>query len=266
MKNYLDKIIESKFEVVEVQKKRLNLDSIKSQLEGIPSRKGFINAIKKRNNEGLISVIAEIKKASPSKGVIREDFSPEKIAKQYEVNGATCLSVLTDEEYFQGSLDYLKNIRLAVDIPLLRKDFIIDEYQIYQSKLYGADCILLIVSALSDIQLKEYKEIAETLNLDILVEIHDLAELNRILPLDFSLVGINNRNLNTFEVNLATTQDLSLKLLNKLVVSESGIKTKEDIERILSFNVRNFLVGESFMRAENPGIELKRLFFADGSI
>ena len=167
----------------------------------------------------------------------------------------------TDENFFQGHLDYLAKIRSEVEIPLLRKDFIVDEYQIYQSKLYGADCILLIVSALSDNQLKDYKEIAESLDLDVLVEIHDQEELHRIKPLDFSLIGINNRNLSTFEVNLETTLDLSIELRDKLVVSESGIKTEADVKKILSFNVFNFLVGESFMRAENPGTELKRLFF-----
>ena len=172
---------------------------------------------------------------------------------------------MTDAEYFQGSLNYLKEIRSEVDIPLLRKDFIIDQYQIYQSKIYGADCILLIVSVLSDEQLKEYKQLADELNLDVLVEIHNENEMERILPLDFSLIGINNRNLTTFEVNLETTKNLSMRLGDKLVVSESGIKTKRDINQVLSYQVLNFLVGESFMRAENPGIELKRLFFADGS-
>ena len=261
MLSYLDKIIEDKFAVVAAQKASHNLEDIKSKLIDSPARKGFIESIRRRNDKGLVSVIAEIKKASPSKGIIREDFLPEKIARQYEVNGATCLSVLTDENFFQGHLDYLAKIRSEVEIPLLRKDFIVDEYQIYQSKLYGADCILLIVSALSDNQLRDYKEIAESLDLDVLVEIHDQEELHRIKPLDFSLIGINNRNLSTFEVNLETTLDLSIELRDKLVVSESGIKTEADVKKILSFNVFNFLVGESFMRAENPGTELKRLFF-----
>ena len=260
MTNYLDKIIQTKFEVVAEQKKELSLESLKSQLSETPPRKPFIDSIKMRNEAGMVSVIAEIKKASPSKGVIREDFLPVKIAKQYEENGATCLSILTDEEFFQGSLNYLKEIRSEVDIPLLRKDFIIDEYQIYQSKLYGADCILLIVSALTDEQLKEYKQLAAELSLDVLVEIHDEDELERILPLDFSLIGINNRNLTTFEVDLETTKHLSSRLEGKIVVSESGIKNREDIDQILSYDVLNFLVGESFMRADNPGLELNKLF------
>ena len=193
----------------------------------------------------------------------RPQSLPEQIAQQYEENGATCLSVLTDEEYFQGSLDYLKNIRAEVNLPLLRKDFLIDEYQIYQSKFYGADCILLIASALSDDQLLEYKNIAEELDLDVLVEIHDEEELERILPIDFSLIGINNRNLSTFEVDLETTKNLSMRLGDKLVVSESGIKTKRDINQVLSYQVLNFLVGESFMRAKNPGLELNKLFFLE---
>ncbi|MDG2019523.1 MAG: indole-3-glycerol phosphate synthase TrpC [SAR86 cluster bacterium] len=263
MTNYLDKIIKTKSEVVEVQKSSQSLQSIKIQLKDSAPRRGFISAIQKRHDKGLVSVIAEVKKASPSKGIIREDFSPEQIAQQYEENGATCLSVLTDEEYFQGSLDYLKNIRAEVNLPLLRKDFLIDEYQIYQSKFYGADCVLLIASALSDNQLLEYKNIAEELDLDVLVEIHDEEELERILPIDFSLIGINNRNLSTFEVNLETTKNLSMRLGDKLVVSESGIKTKRDINQVLSYQVLNFLVGESFMRAKDPGLELNKLFFLE---
>ena len=262
MASYLDKILSTKVEVVKKQKSLLNLDEIKTRLEDITPSKGFISSIRERNDKGLISVIAEIKKASPSKGIIREDFSPKKIAKQYESNGATCLSILTDEEFFQGSLDYLKSIKAEVNIPLLRKDFIVDEYQIYQSKLYGADCILLIVSALSDSQLLEYKNIAEELGLDILVEIHNQEELERIMPMEFSLIGINNRNLSTFEVDLEVTKELSAGIKDKLVVTESGIQTKEDIHKIVSYQVLNFLVGESFMRADDPGQELKKLFFS----
>ena len=262
MASYLDKILSTKVEVVKKQKSLLNLDEIKTRLEDITPAKGFISSIRERNDKGLISVIAEIKKASPSKGIIREDFSPKKIAKQYESNGATCLSILTDEEFFQGSLDYLKSIKAEVNIPLLRKDFIVDEYQIYQSKLYGADCILLIVSALSDSQLLEYKNIAEELGLDILVEIHNQEELERIMPMEFSLIGINNRNLSTFEVDLEVTKELSAGIKDKLVVTESGIQTKEDIHKIVSYQVLNFLVGETFMRADDPGQELKKLFFS----
>jgi indole-3-glycerol phosphate synthase len=262
MTSYLDKILSTKVLEVDQQKSLLNLDDIKLRIDDASPSKGFINAIQERNKKGLVSVIAEIKKASPSKGIIREDFSPTEIAKQYETNGATCLSILTDEKYFQGSLDYLKQVRTQVEIPLLRKDFIIDEYQIYQSKLYGADCILLIVSALTDNQLIEYKSIAEELSLDVLVEVHNQQELERILTMNFSLIGINNRNLSTFEVSLETTRDLSSLSGEATLVSESGIRNKKDIEEILSYGVLNFLVGESFMRAEDPGNELKKLFFA----
>tara|TARA_Y100000766_G_scaffold131679_1_gene113226 strand:- start:129 stop:917 length:789 start_codon:yes stop_codon:yes gene_type:complete len=262
MTSYLDKILSTKVLEVDQQKSLLNLDDIKLRIDDASPSKGFINAIQERNKKGLVSVIAEIKKASPSKGIIREDFSPTEIAKQYETNGATCLSILTDEKYFQGSLDYLKQVRTQVEIPLLRKDFIVDEYQIYQSKLYGADCILLIVSALTDNQLIEYKSIAEELSLDVLVEVHNQQELERILTMNFSLIGINNRNLSTFEVSLETTKDLSSLLGEATLVSESGIRNKKDIEEILSYGVLNFLVGESFMRAEDPGNELKKLFFA----
>ena len=262
MNSYLDKILSTKVLEVDQQKSLLNLDDIKLRIDDASPRKGFINAIQERNKKGLVSVIAEIKKASPSKGIIREDFSPTEIAKQYETNGATCLSILTDEKYFQGSLDYLKQVRTQVEIPLLRKDFIVDEYQIYQSKLYGADCILLIVSALTDNQLIEYKSIAEELSLDVLVEVHNQQELERILTMNFSLIGINNRNLSTFDVSLETTRDLSRQSGEAMLVSESGIRNKKDIEEILSYGVLNFLVGESFMRAEDPGNELKKLFFA----
>jgi len=262
MNSYLDKILSTKVLEVDQQKSLLNLDDIKLRIDDASPSKGFINAIQERNKKGLVSVIAEIKKASPSKGIIREDFSPTEIAKQYETNGATCLSILTDEKYFQGSLDYLKQVRTQVEIPLLRKDFIVDEYQIYQSKLYGADCILLIVSALTDNQLIEYKSIAEELSLDVLVEVHNQQELERILTMNFSLIGINNRNLSTFEVSLETTRDLSSLSGEATLVSESGIRNKKDIEEILSYGVLNFLVGESFMRAEDPGNELKKLFFA----
>ena len=235
--------------------KQVKKVALKSSANPRFSEENFVDSKK-------ISVIAEVKKASPSKGVIRKDFSPKQIAKQYESSGATCLSILTDEEYFQGSIHYLMDIRSEVKLPLLRKDFIIDEYQIYQSRLFGADCILLIVSILSDDQLGNFKKIAESLNLDVLVEIHDLNELDRIRPFDFPLIGINNRNLSTFEVDLETTKIIAEKIPHRLVVSESGIKTKSDINQIVSYDVRNFLVGESFMRAQDPGQELKRLFFS----
>jgi len=260
MNSYLDKIIDQTVSTVELDKKKNPLQELKSYLSDLNSTKGFFEAIKTRHDKGLVSVIAEIKRASPSQGLIRENFNPKEIAQSYQESQATCLSVLTDSPYFQGSLEDLASVREVVELPLLRKDFIVDEYQIYQSRLYGADCILLIASILSDVQLNEFKEIAKELNLDVLIEVHDKAEMDRARKLDFSLIGINNRDLKTFEVNIETTINLSKNLHNKIIVSESGIKTKEDVKKILSSGTKTFLVGESFMRASNPGEELKELF------
>ena len=262
MNSYLDKIIEQTTSTVEVDKKKIPLQELRSYISDLNETKGFFNSIKARHDDGLVSVIAEIKRASPSQGLIRENFSPKDIAKSYQASQATCLSVLTDAPYFKGSLEDLAAVREVVELPLLRKDFIVDEYQIYQSRFYGADCILLIASVLSDIQLKEFKEIAQELNLDVLIEVHDSVEMDRAKDLGFSLIGINNRNLKTFKVNLETTINLSKDIKDKIMVSESGIKTKDDINKILSSGIKTFLVGESFMRASNPGEELKKLFFS----
>ena len=261
MDNVLEKICDIKRDHVAIQKRKNSEAKLISEIKYAEPPRGFKHALQTAKISNKIGLIAEIKKASPSKGVIRKEFLPEEIARQYERKNATCLSILTDEEYFQGSLNYLESIRASVNLPLLRKDFTIDEYQIYQSKAYGADCILLIASVLTDAQLQEYKEIAESIGLDVLVEIHNKDELRRITPIDFSLIGINNRNLSTFDVDLNTTKELSSEIEDKLVVSESGIKTNEDIDKILSFGVLNFLVGESFMRAEDPGEALEKLFF-----
>jgi len=262
MNSYLDKIIEQTASAVEIDKQKIPLQELKSYLSDLNETKGFFKSIKARHDDGLISVIAEIKRASPSQGLIRENFNPKDIAQSYQASQATCLSVLTDDLYFKGSLEDLAAVREVVDLPLLRKDFIVDEYQIYQSRFYGADCILLIASVLSDIQLKEFKEIAQELNLDVLIEVHDKTEMDRAKDLGFSLIGINNRDLKTFKVNLETTINLSEDIKDKIIVSESGIKTKEDVNKILSSGTKTFLVGESFMRASNPGEELKKLFFS----
>ena len=262
MNSYLDKIIEQTASAVEIDKQNIPLQELESFLSDLNETKGFFKSIKARHDDGLVSVIAEIKRASPSQGLIRENFNPKDIAQSYQASQATCLSVLTDDLYFKGSLEDLAAVREVVDLPLLRKDFIVDEYQIYQSRFYGADCILLIASVLSDIQLKEFKEIAQELNLDVLVEVHDRPEMDRAKDLGFSLIGINNRDLKTFKVNLETTINLSEDLQDKIIVSESGIKTKEDVKKIMSSGTRTFLVGESFMRASNPGEELKKLFFS----
>jgi indole-3-glycerol phosphate synthase len=262
MNSYLDKIIEQTASAVEIDKQKIPLQELKSYLSDLNETKGFFKSIKARYDDGLVSVIAEIKRASPSQGLIRENFNPKDIAQSYQASQATCLSVLTDAPFFQGCLEDLSSVREVVDLPLLRKDFIVDEYQIYQSRFYGADCILLIASVLSDIQLKEFKEIAQELNLDVLVEVHNTPEMDRAKDLGFSLIGINNRDLKTFKVNLETTINLSEDLQDKIIVSESGIKTKEDVKKIMSSGTRTFLVGESFMRASNPGEELKKLFFS----
>ena len=262
MNSYLDKIIEQTASTVEVDKQKIPLKELKSYLSDLNKTKGFFESIKARHDDGLVSVIAEIKTASPSQGLIRENFNPKDIAQSYQASQATCLSVLTDAPFFQGCLEDLASVREVVDLPLLRKDFIVDEYQIYQSRFYGADCILLIASVLSDIQLKEFKEIAQELNLDVLIEVHDKPEMDRAKDLGFSLIGINNRDLKTFKVNLETTINLSEDLKGKIIVSESGIKTKEDVNKVLSSGTKTFLVGESFMRASDPGDELKKLFFS----
>jgi indole-3-glycerol phosphate synthase len=210
---------------------------------------------------GRSSVIAEIKKASPSKGVIREKFNPVDIARSYEEYGAACLSILTDEQYFQGDLKYLNLVKQEVDLPILRKDFIVDPYQIYESKINGADCILLIAAILSDQQLVEYEKIAHGLGMAVLVEAHDAKELDSSLTLQTELIGINNRNLKTFDVTLDTTLDLKNKIgKDKIVVTESGIFTKSDVELMNKNDVHTFLIGESFMRHENPGEALNKLF------
>ena len=261
MQSYLDKIIATKALVVAEQKAQESLEEIHSKASDSSPPKGFIDAIRKRDQEGLVSVIAEIKKASPSKGIIRKKFLPQEIAQQYEKKNATCLSILTDEEYFQGSLNYLESIRASVNLPLLRKDFMIDEYQIYQSKAYGADCILLIVSALKKEQLTQLHEVALSLGMDVLIEVHDEAELDIALTFDNPMVGINNRNLHTFEVSLENTYKLLNKIpANKIVITESGIHAREDVAAMRAQNVHAFLVGEAFMRHDEPGEKLSEMF------
>ena len=205
----------------------------------------------------------EIKKASPSKGVIREHFEPAEIARSYERSGASCLSVLTDRDFFQGSDHFLQAARDACSLPVLRKDFMVDPYQIYEARMIGADCILLIVSALSDQQLSEFNALAQSLGMDVLAEVHGIDELERALPLPGAILGINNRNLHTFEVSLNNTFEL-LNLIpdSRLVVTESGIHTKQDVESMVRHNVTSFLVGEAFMRQEDPGAGLRTLFGA----
>jgi len=223
--------------------------------------RGFVAAIGERLAAGRPAVIAEIKKASPSKGVLRPDFRPAEIAQSYERGGAACLSVLTDVDFFQGSDYYLVEAREACRLPVLRKDFIIDPYQVYEARAIGADCILLIVACLHDAQLRELAHLAVSLGMDVLVEVHDEAELQRALPLELPLVGINNRNLRTFETRLETTLDLLPQIpADRIVVTESGIHTPADVTRMRQHGVNTFLVGEAFMKADDPGEKLRELF------
>ena len=218
--------------------------------------------MRKRIAAGDPAIIAEIKKASPSKGVIREDFDPAAIAKSYSEGGAACLSVLTDRDFFQGSPEYLQAARNACDLPVIRKDFIVDEYQVYEARAMNADCILLIVAALGDAQMAELNGLAIHLGMDVLIEAHDAEELDRALAVSPSLVGINNRDLRTFDVSLDTTLNLLAQIPSDcIVVTESGILTAEDVSVMRNRDVNAFLVGEAFMRAENPGAKMQELFF-----
>jgi len=258
----LQKILKRKAEEVAERSSRISLNSQVDLANTSGQSRGFVKAIESSLKARRNAVIAEIKKASPSKGVMRENFMPADIAKSYASGGATCLSVLTDVDFFQGSDDYLKQARLACDLPVLRKDFMVDVYQVYEAKAMDADCILLIVAALTDIQLSELADLADSLGLDVLVEVHDEEELHRALKLNTKLIGINNRNLRTFETSLNTTVDLLSQIPeNRIVVTESGIHTTEDVRLMNDNAVYSFLVGEAFMRVEEPGEELNKLFF-----
>ena len=224
--------------------------------------RGFYSALAAKAERGESAVIAEIKKASPSKGVLRENFNPVEIAKSYEQGGACCLSILTDRDFFQGDPQYLIKARAAVSLPVIRKDFIVRPYQVYEARAMSADCILLIVSCLGDNELLTLYDLATSLGMDVLVEVHDLAELKRALTLDLPMVGINNRNLRTFEVSLQTTIDLLSEINDDtLVITESGILSREDVALMHENNVYGFLVGEAFMRHESPGQQLKEFFY-----
>ena len=249
--------------VVELQERsaRMPLRELVSRCAELPAPRGFANALHAKIAQGHAAVIAEVKKASPSKGVIRPDFRPGDIARSYERGGAACLSVLTDVDFFQGSDDYLLEARAACALPVLRKDFVIDDYQVYEARVLGADCILLIVSALGDAALAELSGLAMDLGMDVLVEVHDIDELERALQVPVPLVGINNRNLRTFEVSLETTLSMRNAVPgDRLLVTESGIVTTQDVKRMRDNDVHAFLVGETFMRAEDPGAELAKLF------
>ncbi len=258
----LQKILRRKVEEVVERSAKLSSRELAKQAEAIAPARGFVHAIENKIRQGQAAVIAEVKKASPSKGLLRENFHPAEIANSYENGGAACLSVLTDADFFQGSEEYLKQAREACNIPVLRKDFIIDPYQVYEARAIGADCILLIVAALGDVLLVELSQLAHHLGMDVLVEVHDAQELERALDLPLKLIGINNRNLRTFETSLQTTIDLLADIPDgKVVVTESGIHSAEDVKLMRDHKVNAFLVGEAFMRAPEPGQALSSLFF-----
>ncbi len=265
MSDILNKILDVKADEVAAAKKHQDYASLRREVESDRDARaairGFEASLRQKIAAGGAGVIAEIKKASPSKGVLREDFRPADIAASYAQHGAACLSVLTDVNFFQGAPDYLKQARAACSIPALRKDFIIDPYQIYQARSWGADCILLIVAALDHGLMAELEACALELGMDVLVEVHDGVELTAALKLKTPLLGINNRNLRTFETTLDTTLNLLPRIApDKLVVTESAIMAADDVKRMRDADVHAFLVGEAFMRAENPGAELARLF------
>ncbi|MEJ8849247.1 indole-3-glycerol phosphate synthase TrpC [Variovorax rhizosphaerae] len=265
MSDILDKIVAVKHQEVAALKQRTPLDAIRFDAESRVLTRDFVGAMRTRIAAGQAAVIAEVKKASPSKGVIRADFIPADIAQSYaEGDGtisAACLSVLTDKQFFQGGIDYLKQARASCELPVLRKDFMVDAWQIYESRAIGADAILLIAAVLDDAQMRDFEAIALGLGMAVLVEVHDAAELERALQLKTPLVGVNNRNLRNFEVSIQTTIDLLPKLpADRLMVTESGIATRDDVAKLRAAGIHAFLVGETFMRADEPGDALAELF------
>jgi indole-3-glycerol phosphate synthase len=261
MSDILDTILARKVEEIAQRSRVRSLADLKARAADMPPPRGFVEAIRAKHAAGLPAVIAEAKKASPSKGLIRPDFDPGQIARSYEAGGAACLSVLTDVDFFQGSNLYLGLAHRACALPILRKDFTIDPYQVYEARMIGADAILLIVAALEDAALVDMANLAMELGMDVLVEVHDIDELERALQTDCPLIGVNNRNLRTFEVSLDTTLDLKQAVpTDRILVTESGIATQRDVARMREAGVETFLIGESFMREADPGAALQRLF------
>ena len=261
MADILEKIVEVKHQEVQAARKRKSLEAVRADAEARVLTRDFLGAMRSKVAAGQAAVIAEVKKASPSKGVLRPDFIPADIAQSYAEHGAACLSVLTDQSFFQGCADYLKQARASCDLPVLRKDFMVDAYQIYESRAMGADCILLIAACLDDAQMRDLEAIALSLNMAVLIEVHDGAELDRALALRSPLLGINNRNLKTFEVSLDTTLGLQARVpADRLLVTESGITSAADVQRMRQAGINAFLVGEAFMRADEPGLALEQLF------
>ncbi len=261
MSDILNKIVAVKHEEIAAARKKVSLEAIRADAESRVLTRDFEGALRAKIAAGKAAVIAEVKKASPSKGVLRADFIPADIAQSYAEHGAACLSVLTDRQFFQGQPDYLKQARASCDLPVLRKDFMVDPYQVYEARAMGADCILLIAACVDDAQRGDLEAIARGLDMAVLVEVHDGAELDRALKLKTPLVGINNRNLRTFEVSLATTLDLLPRVpADRLLITESGILGSGDVKTMRDAGVHAFLVGEAFMRAPDPGEALATLF------
>ena len=261
MADILERILAVKREELAQARARVDDAAMRRLAQAAGPPRGFERALRDRIARGQPAVIAEIKKASPSKGVIREQFDPPQIAASYERGGAACLSVLTDRPFFQGAPEYLEAARAACALPVLRKDFLVDPYQVLEARAWGADCVLLIVAALDDARLRELEDCALGLGMDVLVEVHDASELERALALRTPLLGINNRNLRSFEVSLDTTLGLLARIpADRLVITESGIHSRDDVARMRAHDVHAFLVGEAFMRADEPGAELARLF------
>ena len=263
MPDILSQIVTVKREEVTASQRQKSLAAVRMDAESRLQTRDFVGAMRRKIAAGHCAVIAEVKKASPSKGVLRADFIPADIAQSYAQFGAACLSVLTDRQFFQGQPDFLKQARASCALPVLRKDFMIDPYQVYESRVMGADCILLIAACLDDAQMVDMEALALSLDMAVLVEVHDGVELERALKLKTPLIGINNRNLKTFEVSLDTTLGLMAQVPeNRILVTESGIALSADVERLRAAGIQAFLVGEAFMRAEEPGVALNEMFGA----
>ena len=262
MSDILTRILTTKQQEVAAAQAALPLAELRARAADMPTPRGFVQAMHAQHSQGRAALIAEIKKASPSKGLIRPDFHPEQLARAYEAAGAACLSVLTDEPYFQGSAGYLTTARAAVALPVLRKDFMVSAYQTHQSRAMGADAVLLIAAALSQTQLEEFEGIAHELGMAVLLELHHADELEKCRRLTTPLRGVNNRNLRTFEVSLQQTLDLLPEITGegRIVITESGIRSREDVQFMRSHGVHSFLIGETFMRADDVGAEVKKLF------
>jgi indole-3-glycerol phosphate synthase len=257
----LEKIISVKRREIEESRSVVSFSELEKQCSSLPPTRDFVHALRSRVEKSEPAVIAEIKKASPSKGVIRKDFDPVAIGRSYEQSGAACLSVLTDREFFQGAPEYLTAVKAETTIPVIRKDFIIDPYQVYEARAMGADCILLIVAALDVAEMRELERVAQKMGLAVLVEVHSQEELEHALELDTPLIGINNRNLRTFETDIRTSLSVAKRIpSNRIAITESGINTREDVALMIEHSIYAFLVGESMMRQPDPGVALRGLF------